>query len=164
MGLYNASQAPAAPARSRNEEIVLTAAREYPSQFKTAIICALEVEFLAISRLFQFATSYTTDDKSDPNIYTIGWFAQRFAVLLWPGRVGELHAGMGVLRLLATFRDIELTLLVGICGAVPKYEEEKKAIYLGDVVIGTQVWRYGHNTRNVQRPDGGIEVELRNRL
>lgn len=158
---YNASQAPAAPAQSEMEVKLREKASLYPDQFKAAIICALGIEFVAVSRLFECATQYTND--GDPNIYTIGIFAGRLTVLLWPGRVGELHAGLSTQRLLSKFTRIELALLVGICGAMPRYGG-KNAIYLGDVIIGTQVWRYGHNTRNIQRPDGGIDMQVRNRL
>jgi nucleoside phosphorylase len=61
------------------------------------------------------------------------------------------------------FENIELTLLVGICGAMSQNIEADEPIYLGDVIVGTRVWRYLHEARSNQLgQDGGVQLELRN--
>lgn len=52
---------------------------------------------------------------------------------------------------------------MGICAAIPDNFATKQAIYLGDVIAGTKVWRTLHNARIVDLgPDEGVKCELRN--
>ncbi|KAK2601614.1 hypothetical protein QQS21_004849 [Conoideocrella luteorostrata] len=78
-----------------------------------------------------------------------------------PGDAGELDAGICIQRLRQHFTKIELTLLVGICGAMSR-NGDNEPIYLGDVIVGTEVWRYLHNARGSRLHNGGVDLDLRN--
>ncbi|KAH6962306.1 hypothetical protein BKA56DRAFT_622860 [Ilyonectria sp. MPI-CAGE-AT-0026] len=140
-----------------------------PSQYAIAIVCAMEDEFDPIHALFDDGLSRTYHGPSkDKNIYIVGQFAGHHTVLAMPGDVGELDAGLCTQRLRDRFPNIELTFLVGICGAMSKNSGTNEDIFLGDVVVGTKVWRYLHNARSSQRGFGidgegdGINLEFRN--
>lgn len=165
---YNGSSGREAnPSPSTATEPVYTMKK--PDQYAIAIVCAMEHEFDPIHALFDpglFCT-YRGPPK-DHNIYTVGQFAGHHTVLMMPGDVGELDAGLCTQRLRDQFPNIELTFLVGVCGAMSKNPRTDEDIYLGDVVVGTRVWRYLHNARTSQRGSGvdgegdGVSLELRN--
>ncbi|KAM6529097.1 hypothetical protein FALCPG4_010047 [Fusarium falciforme] len=133
-----------------------------PDQYTIAIVCALPREYDAVVLLFDDGLSCTYHAPNDHNIYTLGQFANHHTVLVMPGDSGELDAGLCTQRLRNHFRNIELTLLVGICGAMSQNFETEEAIYLGDVIIGKQVWRYLHNARYGQLEGTAARHELRN--
>ncbi|KAL6401231.1 putative kinesin [Ilyonectria robusta] len=120
-------------------------------------------EFDPVRALFDDGASCTYHGPpEDNNVYVVGRFAQHHTVLMMPGGKGELDAGMCTQRLRDRFQMIELTLLVGICGAMPQNFEVEESIYLGDVIVGTRVWRYLHDARSSQLQSGGVDLELRN--
>ncbi len=65
-------------------------------------------------------------------------------------------------RLRDHFRNIELTLLVGICGAMSENGETGEAIYLGDVIVGTQGVAISPLMPVSNRSLHGVQTELRN--
>jgi len=139
-------------------------------------------EFDPIEALFDEGASCTCHGPAeDKNVYVVGRFADHHTVLMMPGEEGELDAGMCTQRLRDRFRNIELTLLVGICGAMSQNFEADEPMFLGDVIVGTRVWRYLYKARTSQLgrylhdtesnqsqgessqwQSGGIELELRN--
>lgn len=135
-----------------------------PDNYKIAIICAETYEFDAIYILLDNGASDTCVGPSDDhNIYIVGRLANHHTVVVMPGDRGELDAGLCTQRLHRHFPKIELTFLVGVCGAIPQHPTTRKDIYLGDIIICAEVWRYLHNARTVSTPNG-VELELRNLL
>lgn len=141
-------------------------APQNPDQYTIAILCALVKEFDPVQALFDEGLCCTYDGSgrshNDMNVYVVGRFADHHAVLMMPGSPGELDAGLCTQRLRDHFSNIKLTLLVGICGAMSQNNETGEPIYLGDVIVGTKVWRYLHNARGNQLQNGGIDLQLRN--
>jgi nucleoside phosphorylase len=132
-----------------------------PEDFTIAIICALAEEAEPVLALFDGGVKSPYRARGDPNEYYIGRFAGHNAVLLMPGDTGELDSGMCTQHLHDHFKQIELTLLVGICGAFPECHSTREPIYLGDVILAFNVWRYLHNARMSQLPHGGTTMEFR---
>lgn len=134
-----------------------------PDQYTIAVICAMPKEFDPVLALFDDGAHCTYHGpREDNNVYVVGRFVEHHTVLMMPGDIGEPDAGMCTQRLRDHFRNIELTLLVGVCGAMPQNEVTGEPIYLGDVIVGTRVWRYLHNARSSQLQSGGVDLELRN--
>jgi nucleoside phosphorylase len=130
------------------------AQREFPADsqgqprhredFQVAVICALALEYDAVSLLFdQF---WDEDDEpygraqGDTNIYTTGKIGSHNIVLALLPSIGTA-AGAGVA---ASFRSsysgLNTAFLVGICGGVPGTGQDE--ILLGDVVISKTVIQY----------------------
>lgn len=139
---------------------------QHPDQYTIAIICASVKEFDPVQALLDegLCCAYDGSGRSgnDMNVYVVGRFADHHAVLMMPGSPGELVAGLCTQRLRDHFPNIKLTLLVGICGAMSQNDETGEPIYLGDVLVGTKIWRYLHNARANQLQNGGIDLQLRN--
>jgi len=108
-----------------------------PDDYTVAIVCAMVHEFDPIEALFDEGASCTRHGPAeDKNVYVVGRFADHHTDLMMPGEEGELDAGMCTQRLRDRFRNIELTLLVGICGAMSQNFEADEPMFLGDVIVG----------------------------
>lgn len=113
--------------------------------FEIAIFCALPLEADAIKALFDH--SWGGDDPcyyksdSDDNAYSTGSLGRHNIVLIHMGRMGKVHAASAASSCKATFPNIKLAVVVGICGAVPlppgRYE-----IILGDVIVSEGIVQY----------------------
>ncbi|GLA21779.1 hypothetical protein AnigIFM62618_001335 [Aspergillus niger] len=133
--LSNVSQLPViAPTRptSRND-------------FKIAIICALTVEQDAVHALFDH---YWDDngppyDKhpGDPNAYSCGAIGRHNVVLVHMPGMGKANAAAVAAHCRASFPNLKLALLVGVCGALP-FTNTAQEIILGDVIIGDGIIQY----------------------
>jgi nucleoside phosphorylase len=158
LGRSSRGLGPIASMEGRNESSSVS-----PDQYTVAIVCAMMDEANPVQALFD-------DDQPiqpcrgpdhDHNIYIVGRFAGHHTVLVTPGEIGELDTGLCAQRLRTLFRNVELTLLIGVCGAVYKTHHTKEDIYLGDVIVGDRVWRYLHNAHSSQHGQG-VKLELRN--
>ncbi|KAF2185212.1 purine and uridine phosphorylase, partial [Zopfia rhizophila CBS 207.26] len=130
--------------------------------YTIAIVCAMPIEFDPIVALFDNEACCAYHGAPDDyNTYIVGRFAGHHTVLIMPGK-GEVDAGMCTQLLRRHFRNIEITLLVGVCGAMPRNIKAKEPIYLGDVIVGPQVWRFLHDARSSQSQSRGSELQLRN--
>lgn len=129
-------------------------------EFEIAIICTLRLEFDAISPLFD---EYWDEDgdkygraSGDQNTYTTGRVGHYNVVLaLLPG-MGKASAASAAANFRSSYNRIQLALLVGICGGVPKGIDGEKEILLGDVVISQQVIQYdfgAHLPNGISRKD-----------
>lgn len=144
--------------------------------FKIAIICALPTEADAVKAVFD----RRWDDKEDvygkaprdPNAYATGTIGRHNVVLAhMPGR-GQESAAIVAANCQSSFEGIQLALVVGICGGVPKTPLGEE-ILLGDVVISEGIIPYtfgrqypGHFVRrdtpldNFGRPNTEIRMLL----
>ncbi|KAF9774263.1 hypothetical protein IL306_007753 [Fusarium sp. DS 682] len=119
--------------------------------FEVAIICALTLEADAVIALFDH---HWEDDGSsygkargDPNAYSTGVIGQHNVVLAHLPGMGKVSAGNIAAFCRMSFPNINLALLVGICGGTPYYNEGKGQIRLGDVIISTGIVQYDFGRR-----------------
>ncbi|KAL6859274.1 purine and uridine phosphorylase [Trichoderma novae-zelandiae] len=115
--------------------------------FSVAIICAIATEYNAICHIFDDFWDEEGDQfgraAGDLNTYTTGRIGKHNVVLVLLPRMGKSNAAAAAAGFRSSYNNIELALLVGVCGGVPRaggYIEDE--ILLGDVVIGKTVVQY----------------------
>ncbi|KUL83960.1 hypothetical protein ZTR_07085 [Talaromyces verruculosus] len=116
-------------------------------EFAVAIICALQLEYDAVSYTFdQF-----WDENGDPygraagdlNVYTTGRIGAHNVVLTLLSNTGKANAASAAAIIRSSYTEIKLALLIGVCGGVPQAPNHSKdGILLGDVIIGKSVIQY----------------------
>ncbi|KAK6338230.1 hypothetical protein TWF730_002303 [Orbilia blumenaviensis] len=125
--------------------------------FQIAIICALPVEYNAVSLLID--QWWDQDDKygraeGDSNTYRNGRLGEHNVVLLLLPKMGKSSAAGSTASLRSSYYNLKLALLVGICGGVPY--AGKREIILGDVVIGERIFQYDfgrqYRSQHVPKP------------
>ncbi|KAK3941240.1 ankyrin repeat-containing domain protein, partial [Diplogelasinospora grovesii] len=105
-------------------------------EFQVAIFCALRLEATAVCALFDKQWDHQRYDEKHGSLngYSFGTIACHNVVLVHLPTIGKVAAAAAAARLDERFRNIELALVVGVCGGVPgKHSQEP--IFLGDVVI-----------------------------
>lgn len=126
-------------------------------QFHIAVICALPREADAVTLLFD----EFWDEESDPfgravgdvNTYMTGRIGKHNVVLaILPG-MGTNNAAASTASLRSSYNNLKLALLVGICGGVPRIEDDD--VFLGDVVVSKAIVQYDFGR---QYP-GGFEIK-----
>lgn len=121
--------------------------------FNVAVICAIVTEYNAVCQIFDEFWDDEGDQygraEGDLNTYTTGRIGKHNVVLALLPHIGKSNAAAAAA---ASFRSsythVELALLVGVCGGVPRvggYEEDE--ILLGDVVISRAVVQYDFGRR-----------------
>lgn len=120
----------------------------YPTsrdQFSIAIICALTQEADAVEALFDEFYDETGHDygkiHGDPNAYTNGRIGKYHVVLAHMPGMGKGIASSVATSFNASYNNIRLALLVGICGGVPR-KEDGGEIFLGDVLVSDGLVQY----------------------
>ncbi|KAM4057603.1 phosphorylase superfamily protein [Hirsutella rhossiliensis] len=112
--------------------------------FEVAIICALPLEYDAVSYLFDEFWDEQGDQygkvKKDPNIYTTGRMGNCSVVLALLPQMGKTGAASVATSMRSSYSNVKLALLVGICGAAPRSQDRE--ILLGDVVINKTIVQY----------------------
>lgn len=123
--------------------------RPSPDDYKIGIICAKTIESDSVIGLFEKFWSGSgygpyPRARGDLNSYDMGRIAGHNVVLAYmpDESMGKVDAATTAGDLRKTFDRIELCLVVGICGAVPKIDHGKTDIILGDVIISTLVVQY----------------------
>ncbi|KAL3464377.1 purine and uridine phosphorylase [Aspergillus heterothallicus] len=113
-----------------------------PRDFRIAIICALPLEASAIEGLFdkRYETVFLKS-PGDSNAYSTGAIGSHDVVLVHMSNMGKVAAATAAGSLRASFPQIQLALVVGICGGVP-YTERDEEILLGDVIISEGLVQY----------------------
>ncbi|KAI9155124.1 Kinesin light chain [Paramyrothecium foliicola] len=113
--------------------------------FEIAIICALTIEADAVEALFD---QYWDDDHSfgkasgDPNAYTTGSIGCHNVVLAYMPGMGKANAAVVAVHCKASYPNIKLALIVGVCGAVPFVATTDTEIVLGDIIVSNGVVQY----------------------
>ncbi|OJZ86472.1 hypothetical protein ASPFODRAFT_206907 [Aspergillus luchuensis CBS 106.47] len=115
------------------------------SDYEIAIICALTVEQDAVHALFD----HYWDDNGpaygkhpcDPNAYSCGAIGQHNVVLVHMPGMGKASAAAVAAHCRASFPNLKLALLVGVCGALP-FTNTAEEVILGDVIIGDGIIQY----------------------
>ncbi|KAH7031567.1 nucleoside phosphorylase domain-containing protein [Microdochium trichocladiopsis] len=110
--------------------------------FSIAIICALPLEYDAVSLLFD--ESWDEQDggygraAGDTNTYSFGRVGRHNVVLVLLPNMGSSVAAGSAASLRSSFPSLSLALLVGVCGGVPGTGADERL--LGDVVISKIVY------------------------
>ncbi|KAH8129977.1 WD40 repeat-like protein [Trichoderma asperelloides] len=113
--------------------------------FEIAIICALAIEYDAVTLLIDQFWDEDGDKYgraiNDPNTYTTGRMRGFDIVLVLLPEKGKVSAASAASSFRSSFHRITLALLVGTCGGVP-YTKDNEEILLGDVIISKTVIQY----------------------
>ncbi|KAL7914245.1 nucleoside phosphorylase domain-containing protein [Trichoderma velutinum] len=123
-------------------------------EFKTAIICALPLEYDAVCLLFD----EFWDDDGDPygtasgdiNTYTTGRIGDQNVVLVLLQRMGKASAASTIARMKVSYTGLRQAFLVGICGGVPRTQNGTE-IMLGDVILSKTIIQYDFGKRYPDR-------------
>src|ERR1700761_6641873 len=93
--------------------------------FKVAIICALPLEAEKVRSIFD--TCWEDEGKrygkveGDQNTYTTGVIGRHNVVLAHMPSIGNTGASAVAAGLHSSFPDVQLALVVGICGVMPTH-------------------------------------------
>ncbi|KAH6970347.1 hypothetical protein BKA56DRAFT_735956 [Ilyonectria sp. MPI-CAGE-AT-0026] len=114
--------------------------------FNIAIICALTIEADAVEALFD---QYWDDDvprydkaPGDPNAYSTGSIGRHNVVLAYMPGMGKASSAAVAANCRASFPNIKLALVVGVCGVVPFVPSSNIEIVLGDIIMSSGVIQY----------------------
>ena len=115
------------------------------ADFEIALICALPIEADAVHALFDhhWDDGGPPYDKAagDPNAYSTGAVGRHNVVLAHMPGMGKANAATVAANCRASFPNIKLALVVGVCGAVP-FGAGGDEIILGDVIVSDGVVQY----------------------
>ncbi|KAG5798007.1 hypothetical protein H9Q69_002940 [Fusarium xylarioides] len=108
--------------------------------FRVDIICALAVEYNAVNHVVDEFWEETKLGRSvgDPNTYSIGRIGEVNVVLVLLSGMGKVNAASATASFRASYPNLELVLVTGVCGGVP-ISPSGEEILLGDVVISKAV-------------------------
>ncbi|KAM6484223.1 hypothetical protein HDV62DRAFT_315358 [Trichoderma sp. SZMC 28011] len=128
------------PADSDPEEPISSVSTHIPrTSFTCAIICTLLIEYDAVCLIFdELWDKYSEWIERNEIVYTTGRIGRHNVVVALLTSTEKLTAVTGIMQSRLLYSQLKLYLLVGICGAVPKFDhgEGEKNISLGDVIIG----------------------------
>jgi nucleoside phosphorylase len=118
--------------------------------FEIAVFCALPLEADAIEALFDY---YWDGDGPpfgkatvDPNAYSTGVIGCHNAVLVRMPGMGKVHAATAASNCRASFPNVKIALVVGVCGVVP-FKRNGEEVILGDVIISESIIQYDFGRR-----------------
>lgn len=112
------------------------------SDFEIAIVCALPLEYDAVSHLVDEYYNHNYGRAAgDPNMYTNGRVGVFNVVIVLLSGMGKVKAASATASLRSSYPKLELVLVTGICGGVPETGSGKELV-LGDVVISNTVVQY----------------------
>ncbi|KAH6973276.1 nucleoside phosphorylase domain-containing protein [Ilyonectria destructans] len=117
-------------------------------QFEIALICALALEADAVYLLFdEFFPNEYYKAAGDLNHYTNGRIGNYNVVLVLLPGVGKVHAASAAASLNASYTNLRLAIVVGVCGGVPGPYKDEDEILLGDVVISNALIQFDFGRR-----------------
>ncbi|KAL5356413.1 nucleoside phosphorylase domain-containing protein [Aspergillus floccosus] len=137
--------------------------------FDIAVVCALREESDAVEAAFD---CFLEDDElyyekvaGDPNSYTFGKIGAHHVVLAYMPGMGKASSASLAASFRASFPNIQLGMVVGICGEVPQ-PDRKEEIFLGDVIVSTGVVQldferqYADQFGDLARPNSELRAFL----
>ncbi len=128
------------------------------SHFTIAVLCSLAVEFDAVIALLDYSwgdVEFSSLGKAagDPNLYFTGLIRSHNIVVSLMGGKDRGSTAAAIAGFRASYPNVNLTLIVGICGAVPFYPDEtgqRVEIVLGDVIVSDVIVPYYVGRRQPQ--------------
>ncbi|KAJ4129805.1 hypothetical protein NW768_006775 [Fusarium equiseti] len=107
-------------------------------RYTVAWMCALHIEMAAARAMLD--EEHDSPPRTDSNSYVLGTIQRQHVVIacLPASAYGTNNAAIVMSNLKRTFPNIDVCLMVGIGGGVPK----KADVRLGDIVVGTRVMQY----------------------
>lgn len=110
------------------------------SHFHIGILCALPLESRAVRGIFDEIYGFDNDShftqaSTDTGSYTAGKIGPHRVVLGHLPGIGLVDTASFASRFRSSFANLQLVLLVGVCGGSPRDDKEHEII-LGDVIIG----------------------------
>lgn len=113
------------------------------SDFKIAIICALTLESDAVQDVFDKRWGEVKYGKmpGDPNQYTTGVIGRHNVVVVHMPGMGKSNGASVAANCQASFSNLGLVLVVGICGGVP-FPGSGAEMVLGDIVVSDGLIQY----------------------
>lgn len=113
------------------------------SDFRIAIICALTLESDAVQDVFDKRWNEVKYGKTpgDPNQYTTGVIGNHNVVVVHMPGMGKSNGASVAANCRASFSNLGLVLVVGICGGVP-FTKSGAEIVLGDIVVSDGLIQY----------------------
>lgn len=150
--------------------------RPAPEQIHVAVFCALSLEADAVDAVFDehwddYDALYSKA-PGDSNAYTLGIIGRHNVVLVHLSTMGKVTSAAAATQCRSTFPNIELALIVGVCGVTP-FTPEGGEIVLGDAIISDGVIQHdlGHRfptrfarKRTLSDSLGRPNVEIRSLL
>lgn len=131
--------------RSRKSDQAGPGTPAIADDYKVAIFCALSEEADAVMATFtsHFKPAFPKA-PSDTNAYSLGLIATHNVVLVHMAGMGKSIAARAAANCRATFHNLKVALVVGICGGVPNIAHNEQ-IYLGDVIVsnGMEFYDFG---------------------
>lgn len=117
-------------------------------EYRVGWLSVIQNEILAALQFFDKELEQPPPVLGDSNIYKCGIMGGHLVVMTWLGESeqGTDPAARASTHMKRSFPNLEICLLVGVGGGVPRPEEED--IRLGDVVVGTPtkersaIWQY----------------------
>lgn len=113
--------------------------------FEVAIICALPLEYDAVSLLFDEFWDQDGDAfgraAGDVNTYRTGRIGRHCVVLALLSGMGKVNAAAAAASMRFSYNALKMVILSGICGGVP-FPRGQAEVLLGDVVISKSVVQY----------------------
>ncbi|KAK0717692.1 hypothetical protein B0T26DRAFT_854799, partial [Lasiosphaeria miniovina] len=113
--------------------------------FRFAIVCALPREYDAVSLLVDEFWDKNGDPygrtSGDPYTYRTGRIGDISIVLVLLSDMGKASAASAAASVRSSYPNLELVLLTGICGGMPRTDANEE-ILLGDVVLAGSVVQY----------------------
>ena len=112
--------------------------------FEIAIICALPLEASAVGALFdkRWDDQIYVKAPRDLNAHSTGVIGHHNVVLVHMPNMGKVDSATAASYLNASFPNIQLALMVGICGGAPFGSHLSEDILLGDVVVSKGLVQY----------------------
>ncbi|KAI5460988.1 hypothetical protein BGZ63DRAFT_446076 [Mariannaea sp. PMI_226] len=143
---------PVSPALARTSRHLVprtgsaTTQRRYLDEdFEIAIICALPLEYDAVSLVLDDVW----DEHGGQNSYKAGRIGRHNVILALLSGIGKASAASTAASIRLSYRCLRLAFLVGICGGVPQTGATE--ILLGDVVISKGLVQYDFGRQYPQR-------------
>jgi nucleoside phosphorylase len=96
--------------------------------------------------------------EGDQNTYTTGMIGKYSVVLAHMPTMSNTSASAVAAGLCSSFPGVQLTMIVGICGAVPIHPETQEEIVQGDIVVSTTVIQHDFG---MQLPMGSRELDVK---
>ncbi|KAI3395279.1 hypothetical protein diail_1477 [Diaporthe ilicicola] len=113
--------------------------------YKVAIFCALPPEADSVMATFisKFKITFLRA-ASDTNAYSLGLIATHNVVLVHIKDINKSNTTHTTTNYRATFHNLKVALLVGICGGVPSITQREQ-VHLGDVIVssGMELYDFG---------------------